>query len=108
MNVNNIWYWVHNESPPLANLILTAGTHCVITFACGLLGWADRAAFAYIFKEGGPLVTAVFQKDRLAYLKRKYTPSPQQVQRGWTTAWVVADSVADVLGPCLVWFFMGG
>lgn len=105
-----IFYWIHHEAPPWLNLILTAGTHTFITFCFALIGWADRAAFAYIFKEGGPLVPVAFAPGgwagKLEKLKKTYTPSKAQAEHGWTMFWVAADSAADVLGPITIWWLM--
>jgi hypothetical protein len=105
----DLFAWVDTKAPPWLNLLITAGTHTAITAVFGLVGWADRAAFAYIFKEAGPLVRIVGRGVLgKGWNFRQYQPNKAQRERGWTTFWVVADSFADVAGPVAVWLLMGG
>lgn len=91
--------WVDNAHPAV-NLLVTAGFHSVFTLACGLFGLSGEAAFGYLMKEGGPFARSVVTWDF-----RRYLPYERSL-RGWTTVWMVADSIADVLGPALVHFLL--
>lgn len=84
-------YWIDHKAPPWLNLILTAGFHSALTAAAGYFGFSAHMAVAYTMKEAGPFLTA------------KATGAQWPPERpGWSKGWVIADSVADMLGPWIV------
>lgn len=82
--------WAKPDQPwymKLANLVVTSGTHGLITYGAGLIGYAREAAVGYVvFKEGAPTL--------IPYLRKK---------KDFPTGWVLADSIADAAIPVAVW-----
>lgn len=98
------FYWLDYKSPPLVNIILTAGFHTALTFVAGRYGLSGEVMCGYIMKEGGPLGVAAFTGTvREKY--KTFKPTPEQKKLGWKERWVLADSIADVAGPVLVHLF---
>ncbi len=90
------WEWLHHESHPFWNLLITSGFHVLLTIVTEQNGLHGHATFMYLCKEGGPLIHyGIDGKDR-------WVPSEAEAKRGWTRTWKIADSVADFMGPFVV------
>lgn len=96
------WDWIHFRSPPWVNLPLTAGFHTTVTFLAGFFGMAPHLLVTYYVLEGRRPVNRAFALGSIRSSLREWlTPSDTQRSAGWTRGWLLADHVADVVGPTL-------
>jgi len=91
-----LWWMKVDHARPLTNLLLTAGFHTAFTALCGTVGLSGHALFMYCFKEGTPFARAKVER------RDPFPVSDRMKARGWTRAWRIADSIADVAGPLIV------